>query len=117
MHMPRAGTAGWGLGVLAIMALLLVGSILLPGSSVVAEDEPEDEQLATIILKEPLPLEDFLKAVGQITEIPAEVMVTTQGRTFRRRGKPHRPCDQQLIRDMFELTSDDRQLPQEPLAF
>ena len=32
-------------------------------------------------------------------------MIATQERMFARRGKPQRPCDQQLIRDMYELTA------------
>ena len=69
MRMPNAGTAGWCLGLLAVMALLLLGSMLLPTASVVAEDEVA-EQPVEISMKDPIPLEDFLRAVGQLTEIP-----------------------------------------------
>ena len=48
--------------------------------------------------------------------MPPEVMIATQERMFRRRNVVQRPCDMQLIHDMYELTRDERQLAGEPLA-
>ena len=43
-------------------------------------------------------------------------MVATQQRMFDRRQVAQRPCDMQLIHDMYELTRDERQLAGEPLS-
>lgn len=59
---------------------------------------------------------NYARSFGQITEAPVEVMVATQARMFKRRGVPQRPCDVQLLRDMYELTRHERQLANEPLA-
>lgn len=50
--------------------------------------------------------------------LPPEVIVTTQKRMFARRNVPQRPCDIQLIHDMFQLTAEERSenLSIEPLA-
>jgi glucose-1-phosphate thymidylyltransferase len=37
-----------------------------------------------------------------------EVMITTQQRMFGRRSIEQRPCDIQLIHDMFRLTAKER---------
>ncbi len=54
---------------------------------------------------------------GQIAELPPEVMIATQRRMFARRKVEQRACDEQLIRDMYDLTRHERALPDEPLAF
>lgn len=51
---------------------------------------------------------NYAPTFGQITEIPAEVMITTQQRMFARRKIEHRQCDQDLIRAMHELTHSTR---------
>ena len=59
---------------------------------------------------------NYARLFGQVTELPPEVMIATQERMFQRRKVIQRPCDIQLIHDMYELTRDDRQLAGEPLA-
>ena len=43
-------------------------------------------------------------------------MVATQQRMFARRNVAQRPCDIQLLHDMYELTRHERQLAGEPLS-
>ena len=59
---------------------------------------------------------NYARLFGQVTELPAEVMIATQQRMFARRNVPQRPCDAQLIHDMYELTRHERQLAGEPLS-
>ena len=59
---------------------------------------------------------NYARLFGQVTEIPADVMVATQRRMFQRRRVEQRPSDIQLIHDMFQLTHDERQLAGEPLS-
>jgi len=59
---------------------------------------------------------NYARLFGQVTELPPEVMIATQQRMFSRRNVEQRPCDVQLIRDMYELTRDERQLAGEPLS-
>jgi glucose-1-phosphate thymidylyltransferase len=59
---------------------------------------------------------NYARLFGQIAETPPEVLIATQERMFRRRKVVQRPCDIQLIHDMYELTRDERQLSGEPLA-
>ncbi len=59
---------------------------------------------------------NYAKLFGQVSELPAEVMVATQKRMFDRRQVAQRPCDMQLIRDMYELTHDERRLAGEQLS-
>jgi glucose-1-phosphate thymidylyltransferase len=59
---------------------------------------------------------NYARLFGQVTELPAEVMVATQQRMFARRNVTPRPCDVQLIHAMYELTRHERQLAGEPLA-
>jgi UDP-N-acetylglucosamine diphosphorylase/glucosamine-1-phosphate N-acetyltransferase len=58
---------------------------------------------------------NYARLFGQVTELPAEVMIATQQRMFARRNVIQRPCDAQLIHDMYELTRHERQLAGEPL--
>lgn len=55
----------------------------------------------------------YARLFGQVTELPPEVMIATQLRMFQRRNVVQRPCDIQLIRDMYELSRADRQIPGE----
>lgn len=59
---------------------------------------------------------NYARLFGQVTELPPEVMIATQQRMFSRRNVEQRPCDVQLIRDMYDLTRDERQLAGEPLS-
>jgi UDP-N-acetylglucosamine diphosphorylase / glucose-1-phosphate thymidylyltransferase / UDP-N-acetylgalactosamine diphosphorylase / glucosamine-1-phosphate N-acetyltransferase / galactosamine-1-phosphate N-acetyltransferase len=59
---------------------------------------------------------NYARSFGQITEAPPEVMITTQARMFARRNIKQRPCDVQLIRDMYALTRHEGRLPNQPPA-
>ncbi|MDO5582053.1 MAG: putative sugar nucleotidyl transferase [Planctomycetia bacterium] len=59
---------------------------------------------------------NYARSFGQVTEIPAEVMIQTQSRMFARRNVEQKDADIQLMRDMFELTRTERQLTSEPLS-
>ncbi len=59
---------------------------------------------------------NYARLFGQVTELPPEVMIATQERMFVRRDVKPRPCDTQLIRDMYLLTKDERQMVGEPLS-
>ena len=52
---------------------------------------------------------NYARSFDQITEVPPEVMITTQSRMFARRKVEQRDVDIQLIKDMFELTVAKRQ--------
>lgn len=60
---------------------------------------------------------NYARLFGQVTEAPVDVMIATQARMFERRQVKQRPCDAQLLRDMYELTRHERQLADEPLVF
>jgi glucose-1-phosphate thymidylyltransferase len=51
---------------------------------------------------------NYARLFGQVTTLPAEVMVATQARMFSRRSVKQRPCDVQLIHDMYRLTQEER---------
>lgn len=59
---------------------------------------------------------NYARLFGQVTELRPDVMVATQERMFARRNVQPRPCDTQLIHDMFELTRDERQMACDPLS-
>jgi glucose-1-phosphate thymidylyltransferase len=59
---------------------------------------------------------NYARLFGQVTEAPVEVMAATQARMFKRRNVTQRPCDVQLLADMYELTRHERQLAVEPLS-
>jgi len=58
---------------------------------------------------------NYARSFGQVTETPVDVMIATQARMFARRNVAQRPCDIQLLRDMYELTRHERQIAGEPL--
>ncbi len=58
---------------------------------------------------------NYARSFGHSTEASAESAEVTQGRMFGRRKLEQRPCDAQLIRDLFKLTAGERNLPDEPL--
>ncbi len=51
---------------------------------------------------------NYAQQFGEVTAVPVEVMVTTQARTFARRNVEQRPCDIQLLHDLYKLTKDER---------
>jgi glucose-1-phosphate thymidylyltransferase len=51
---------------------------------------------------------NFAQQFGDTTTVSLEAAITTQQRMFARRHVPHRPCDAQLLRDVFELTQNSR---------
>jgi len=59
---------------------------------------------------------NYARLFGQVTEAPVEVMVSTQKRMFARRGVEQRPCDVQLLTDMYRLTEHERHLPGKPMS-
>lgn len=59
---------------------------------------------------------NYARLFGQVTEAPVDVMAATQARMFARRKVEQRPCDVQLLQDMYELTRHERQLAGEPLS-
>jgi len=62
---------------------------------------------------------NYARLFGQVTATSPEVLVATQSRMFARRSVQQRPCDIQLLHDMFERTRHERQLgsvPLEPLS-
>ncbi len=59
---------------------------------------------------------NYARLFGQVAELPPEVMIATQARMFARRQVVQRACDEQLIRDMYDMTRQERALPDEPLA-
>ncbi len=60
---------------------------------------------------------NYARSFGQQTEIPLEVVLATQGRMFARRQRIQRGCDMQLLRDVFQMTANERlQLAEEPLS-
>ena len=60
---------------------------------------------------------NYARTFGEIGGLPAEVIIKTQERMFARRNVKQRPCDMQLIHDMFRLTQSERpdSLSDEPI--
>ncbi len=61
---------------------------------------------------------NYARSFAEISNLPPEVIVATQARMFERRNVPQRPCDVQLIHDMYEVTDFERpaKLSNEPLS-
>jgi glucose-1-phosphate thymidylyltransferase len=59
---------------------------------------------------------NYARLFGQVTELPVDVMVSTQKRMFARRNVQQQEHDVRLLQDMYELTRDERQLAGEPLS-
>jgi glucose-1-phosphate thymidylyltransferase len=59
---------------------------------------------------------NYARSFGQVTELPLQVQIATQARMFQRRNVPQRPCDEQLLRDMYELTRHERRIASKPLV-
>jgi glucose-1-phosphate thymidylyltransferase len=58
---------------------------------------------------------NYARLFGQTSLLPPDVMINTQKRMFDRRKVSQRECDKQLIRDMYDLTIDERQSDQDIL--
>ncbi len=59
---------------------------------------------------------NYARTFGQISELPPKVMIATQERMFKRRNVRQRPCDCQMIHDMYYLTQSERRIGGDPLA-
>ncbi len=59
---------------------------------------------------------NYARSFGQLTESPVDVAVSVQARMFARRGVAQRPCDVQLLHDLYELTRSERGQFGEPLS-
>jgi glucose-1-phosphate thymidylyltransferase len=59
---------------------------------------------------------NYARAFGQITECPVDQAVLIQKRMFARRSITQTPEDVMLLRDVFELTRDERLISDEPPA-
>ena len=57
---------------------------------------------------------NYARSLGQVTAAPLEETIAAQARMFARRNVVQRPCDVQLIRDMYALTRHEGQLPSGP---
>ncbi len=51
---------------------------------------------------------NYARTFGEFGSLPPEVIVTTQQRMFARRNVRQRPCDIQLLHDIYRLTEDER---------
>lgn len=51
---------------------------------------------------------NYARQLGKISELAADVVVTTQHRMFRRRKREPSAADKQLVLDMFEMTRHER---------
>ncbi len=60
---------------------------------------------------------NYARLFGQMTTLPPEVMIATQQRMFARRKVEQRPCDMQLLHDMFRMTQGERDRFGEVLGF
>ncbi len=52
---------------------------------------------------------NYARMFGQIAALPPEIMIATQQRVFARRSVQQRPCDIQLIHDLFSITRSERE--------
>ncbi len=59
---------------------------------------------------------NYARSFGQVTEATVDVVIASQARMFQRRNVEQRPCDEQLLRDIYDLTRSERQLANEPLS-
>lgn len=61
---------------------------------------------------------NYARTFGEMGGLPPEVIIKTQQRMFARRDVKQRPCDMQLIHDMYRLTKNERPdgLSDEPIG-
>jgi UDP-N-acetylglucosamine diphosphorylase/glucosamine-1-phosphate N-acetyltransferase len=60
---------------------------------------------------------NYARLFGQMTTLPPEVMIATQQRMFARRKVEQRPCDMQLLHDMYRFTQHERDRFGDALGF
>ncbi|MCA9191272.1 MAG: hypothetical protein KDB03_05910 [Planctomycetales bacterium] len=60
---------------------------------------------------------NYARLFGQMTTLPPEVMIATQKRMFARRKVQQRPCDMQLMHDMYRITQHERDRFGDALGF
>lgn len=60
---------------------------------------------------------NYARLFGQMTTLPPDVMIASQQRMFARRKVQQRPCDMQLIQDMYRITQNERDRFGDALAF
>jgi len=60
---------------------------------------------------------NYARLFGQMTTLPPDVMTATQNRMFARRKVAQRPCDIELINDMYRLTQHERDRFGDALVF
>jgi glucose-1-phosphate thymidylyltransferase len=60
---------------------------------------------------------NYARTFGQMTELAPEILAETQRRMFQRRQVDQRPYHVQLLRAMYELTRNERNLAARPLSF
>ncbi|MFK8114942.1 MAG: putative sugar nucleotidyl transferase [Rubripirellula sp.] len=58
---------------------------------------------------------NYARLFGQTSLLPPDVMINTQKRMFDRRKVVQRECDKQLIRDMYDLSAQERESDQDIL--
>ena len=51
---------------------------------------------------------NYARTFGELGNLPPEVIVATQSRMFARRNVQQRPCDIQLVHDMYRVTASER---------
>ncbi|MDO4569708.1 MAG: putative sugar nucleotidyl transferase [Planctomycetia bacterium] len=59
---------------------------------------------------------NYARSFGQCTELPVEVMISTQQRMFARRNVQQERVHVELLQKMFELSVSERQMETEPLS-
>ncbi|MEF8788185.1 MAG: hypothetical protein V5A84_03870 [Planctomycetota bacterium] len=57
---------------------------------------------------------NYARSFDQVTEVPVEQAITTQRRMFERRDVEQTEDDIEVLRRAFELTQEERQMPDEP---
>ncbi|MBX3419970.1 MAG: glucose-1-phosphate thymidylyltransferase [Pirellulaceae bacterium] len=60
---------------------------------------------------------NYARLFGQMTTLPPDVMIASQQRMFSRRKVQQRPCDMQLLHDMYRITQVERDRIGDALAF
>jgi glucose-1-phosphate thymidylyltransferase len=59
---------------------------------------------------------NYARSFGQITECPVDQAILIQKRMFERRGIQQSPEDAALLREVFEMTREERLISDEPPA-
>ncbi len=59
---------------------------------------------------------NYARSFNQCTELPVEVMISTQKRMFARRNVMQEQCHIDLLNQMFLISASERQMENEPLS-